>query len=87
VALAWTLKQPKSNCADHCATTNARQLHNMKIKMLVKLFTLSVMVQDAEYCGWTLARAHARPRQLSLIAAYLGKGDHFADRSNFHLVH
>ena len=52
-----------------------RQLHDMKIKLLVELFTLSVMVQYAEYCGWALARAHARAGQPSLIAGYLGKGD------------
>jgi hypothetical protein len=54
-----------------------RQLHDMKIKLLVALFTLSVMVQYTEYCGWALARAHARADQPSLIAGYLGKGDQF----------
>ncbi len=54
-----------------------RQLHDMKIKLLVELFSLSVMVQYAEYCGWALARAHARAGQPSLIAGYLGKGDQF----------
>jgi len=54
-----------------------RQLHDMKIKLLVELFTLSVMVQYAEYCGWALARAHARAGQPSLISGYLGKGDQF----------
>ncbi len=54
-----------------------RQLHDMKIKLLVELFTLKVMVQYAEYCGWALARAHARAGQPSLIAGYLGKGDQF----------
>ena len=32
----------------------------MKIKLLVELFTLSVMGQYADFCGWALARAHAR---------------------------
>ena len=36
-----------------------RQLHDMKITLLVKLFTLSVMVQYAQYRGWALARANA----------------------------
>jgi Uncharacterized protein conserved in bacteria (DUF2252) len=54
-----------------------RQLHDMKIKMLVELFTLSVMLQYAEYCGWALARADARAGQPSLIAGYLGKGGKF----------
>ena len=50
-----------------------RQLRDMK----VKLFTPGVMVQYAEYCGWALARAHARAGQPALIAGYLGKGDQF----------
>ena len=54
-----------------------RQLHDMKIKLLVELFTPSVMVQYAEYCGWALARAHARAGQPAMIAGYLGKGDQF----------
>ena len=54
-----------------------RQLHDVKIKLLVELFTLSVMIQYAEYCGWALARAHARAGQPALIAGYLGKGGQF----------
>jgi uncharacterized protein (DUF2252 family) len=54
-----------------------RQLHDVKIKLLVELFTPKVMVQYAEYCGWALARAHARAGEPSLIAGYLGKGDPF----------
>jgi uncharacterized protein (DUF2252 family) len=54
-----------------------RQLHDMKIKMLVELFTFKVMIQYAEYCGWALARAHARAGQPALIAGYLGKADQF----------
>jgi uncharacterized protein (DUF2252 family) len=56
-----------------------RQLHDMKIKLLVELFTPSVMVQYAEYCGWALARAHARAGQPAMIAGYLGKGDQFEE--------
>src|SRR5258708_16076199 len=51
-----------------------RQLHDMKIKLLVELFTLKVMVQYAEYCGWALARPHARAGQPARTPAYLGKG-------------
>jgi uncharacterized protein (DUF2252 family) len=54
-----------------------RQLHDTKVKLLVELFTAKVMVQYAEYCGWALARAHARAGQPALIAGYLGKGDQF----------
>ena len=49
----------------------------MKIKLLVEMFTRRVMAQYAEYCGWALARAHARAGQPTLIAGYLGKGDQF----------
>jgi uncharacterized protein (DUF2252 family) len=54
-----------------------RQLHDMKIKLLVETLTPSLMVQYAAYCGWALARAHARAGQPSMIAGYLGKGDQF----------
>jgi uncharacterized protein (DUF2252 family) len=54
-----------------------RQLKDMKIKMLVELFTRSVMMQYAELCGWTLARAHARGSHPALIAVYLGNSDKF----------
>ena len=37
-----------------------RQLKDMKIKMLVEIFNRTTMMQYAELCGWTLARAHAR---------------------------
>ena len=34
-----------------------RQLRDVKVKVLVEVFSPSVMVQYAELCGWTLARA------------------------------
>jgi len=49
----------------------------MKIKLLVELFTPSIIMQYAEYCGWALARAHARAGQPALIAGYMGKGNEF----------
>jgi uncharacterized protein (DUF2252 family) len=52
-----------------------RQLKDMKIKMLVEVFTPSVMLQYAETCGWTLARAHARSGAPAKISGYLGKSD------------
>ena len=54
-----------------------RQLKDMKIKMLVEIFIRSVMVQYAELCGWTLARAHARSGEPAKIAGYLGNSDKF----------
>lgn len=54
-----------------------RQLKDMKIKPLVELFNESVMLQYAELCGWTVARAHARSGEPTKISGYLGKSDVF----------
>jgi uncharacterized protein (DUF2252 family) len=54
-----------------------RQLRDMKIKMLVEVFTPRVMIQYAALCGWALARAHARSGQPAKISGYLGKSDLF----------
>jgi uncharacterized protein (DUF2252 family) len=54
-----------------------RQLKDMKIKMPVEVYTSSVMLQYAEACGWTLARAHARSGEPGKISGYLGKSDAF----------
>jgi hypothetical protein len=49
----------------------------MKVAPLVEVFTASVMLQYAEVCGWTLARAHARSGEAAAISGYLGSGDTF----------
>ena len=54
-----------------------RQLKDMKIKMLVEVFNRTIMMQYAELCGWTLARAHARCGEPAKISGYLGKSDKF----------
>ncbi len=54
-----------------------RQMKDMKIKILVEVFTQSVMRQYAELCGWCLARAHARSGEPAKISGYLGKSDTF----------
>ena len=54
-----------------------RQLRDMKLKILVEVFKRSSMMQYAELCGWTLARAHARSGQSSKISGYLGRSDKF----------
>jgi len=41
------------------------------------LFNPTDMVDYAEACGWTLARAHARSGSPSMIAGYLGKSEVF----------
>jgi uncharacterized protein (DUF2252 family) len=57
-----------------------RQLRNEKIKFEVDRFNSYHMIQFAEKCGATLARAHARTGEPATISGYLGKGDIF-DRS------
>ena len=54
-----------------------RQLRDMKIGAQIELFTRGWMVEYAEYCGWALARAHARSGTPAQISGYLGKSDVF----------
>jgi len=54
-----------------------RQLKDMKIKVLVEVFGLTEMLQYADICGFTLARAHARSGDSAFISGYLGKSDSF----------
>ena len=54
-----------------------RQLRDMKIGAQVDLFSPGLMVQYAEFCGWALARAHARSGAPAQISGYLGKSDAF----------
>ena len=49
----------------------------MKIKPLVELFVAVDMLQYAEVCDFTLARAHARSGEPALISGYLGQSDSF----------
>ena len=54
-----------------------RQLKDMKLKPMVEVFNKSTMTQYAKFCGWVLARAHARSGQPALISGYLGKSEKF----------
>jgi uncharacterized protein (DUF2252 family) len=54
-----------------------RQLRNAKIKFEIDRFDSSHMIQFAEHCGATLARAHARTGEPATISGYLGKSDKF----------
>ncbi len=54
-----------------------RQLRDIKIKLAVETFGKAEMLQDAEWCGTTLALSHARSGDPALISGYLGKGDVF----------
>jgi uncharacterized protein (DUF2252 family) len=54
-----------------------RQLRDAKIKFAIEAFGSAEMLQFAEWCGWTLARAHARSGEPAVIAGYLGESDVF----------
>jgi hypothetical protein len=54
-----------------------RQLRDMKMGAPVEQFGSGEMVTYADYCGWTLARAHARSGGAAQISGYLGDSDAF----------
>jgi len=54
-----------------------RQLWDGKGSALVEAMDPAVMAAYAGFCGWTLARAHARSGDAAAIAGYLGSGDSF----------
>lgn len=54
-----------------------RQLRDMKLSAPVEGVKPPQLQRYAEYCGWTLARAHAKSGDSATISGYLGKGDRF----------
>jgi uncharacterized protein (DUF2252 family) len=55
-----------------------RQLRDAKIKPLVEAFDATLLTQYAKFCGWALARAHAKAGGADLsISGYLGKTGNF----------
>ncbi len=54
-----------------------RQLRDMKFSFDISILTPVQMSRYAEVCGWTLARAHARSGDASMIYGYVGKSDVF----------
>ncbi len=54
-----------------------RQLRDVKLKPKVEVFNAGAMIQFGEFCGWTLARAHARSGEPAMIGGYLGNSDTF----------
>jgi hypothetical protein len=46
----------------------------MKYSVDVESLGFNGMISYAEGCGWTLARAHARGGDATIIAGYIGKG-------------
>lgn len=70
IFLGWTVGRH----GDHLYI---RQLRDAKIKPIIENFTPAFMVQFAEWCGHTLARAHARSGEPAVISGYLGNSDTF----------
>jgi len=54
-----------------------RQLRDMKMSLPVEGASVIQLKRYAEYCGWTLARAHAKSGDSATISGYLGKKDTF----------
>ncbi len=54
-----------------------RQLRDMKISVPIEGVSAVLLKRYAEYCGWTLARAHAKSGDAATISGYLGKGEQF----------
>lgn len=54
-----------------------RQLRDMKLSIPVEGASAVQLKRYAEYCGWSLARAHAKSGVSATISGYLGKGSQF----------
>ncbi len=54
-----------------------RQLRNAKRKAAIESCDADALAEFAGWCGWTLARAHARSGDAAVIAGYLGQGEPF----------
>ncbi|MDD1016918.1 DUF2252 family protein, partial [Pseudomonas rubra] len=54
-----------------------RQLRDMKMSVPLEHINAVQLERYADFCGLTLARAHAKSGDAATIAGYLGKGDAF----------
>jgi uncharacterized protein (DUF2252 family) len=54
-----------------------RQLRDIKIKPVVEVYDQEAMCMYAEFCGWGLARAHAKSGDPAMISGYLGTNSKF----------
>jgi uncharacterized protein (DUF2252 family) len=69
IFLGWT----RSRFADFFV----RQLRDMKFSVPVEGISGFQLKRYSEFCGWTLARAHAKSGDSATISGYLGKGEQF----------
>lgn len=56
-----------------------RQLRDIKIEPLVEVFDSGALADYGEWCGWALARAHAKSGDAATISGYLGNSSRFDD--------
>ncbi len=56
-----------------------RQLRDMKMSYPIEGISAARLHQYADYCGWSLARAHARGGDAATIAGYLGGSERIED--------
>jgi len=54
-----------------------RQLRDMKLTVDIETLTEDGFSEYCRFCGWALARAHARSGDAAQISGYLGRGDVF----------
>ncbi len=54
-----------------------RQLRDIKIKPLIEGIDAMQMERYAEWCGWALARAHAKSGDAAMVSGYLGTSARF----------
>ena len=50
-----------------------RQLRDMKLSVDVSTLSVEGFIEYCKFCGWALARAHARSSDPAIISGYLGK--------------
>jgi hypothetical protein len=54
-----------------------RQLRDVKVSPVVEIMDLASMTRYADWCGWALARAHAKSGDSALIGGYVGTSGRF----------
>lgn len=56
---------------------HVRQLRDLKSSVDLDELPAAIFLEYGEFCGWALARAHARSGDAAQISGYLGQGDSF----------
>jgi len=56
-----------------------RQLRDMKLSVPIEKVSPEQLARYTQFCGWTLARAHAKSGDAAAISGYVGKSDAFAE--------